>query len=104
MAKNIPLLVCLVWGLAASGAIAAERERSDLPPDPSEGGCTYNREIHHDGDEVCQGETRKRCVDGKWTNLGRCEQPVLEPPRADGGDQVRPAPPRPPDPLEPKHK
>jgi hypothetical protein len=78
------VLLAAVAPLGSGRAVAAERH---------EEGCVYNREVHPPASEICQGETRKRCENGAWVDVGRCDRPALEPPRSEGGDAVEePAP------------
>jgi hypothetical protein len=80
----------LMAGIALAGIFGAATAGAEAP---KEDGCVYNREIHRPGDEVCQGNTRKRCDHGAWVDVGTCPDGALEAPKAEGGDRVEPPPP-----------
>jgi len=85
-----------VLGTALAVALGADAAGAEAP---QENGCVYNREIRQSGDEVCQGDTRKRCDHGAWVDVGTCTNGAQEAPKAEGGDRVAPPPPPPRRPL-----
>jgi hypothetical protein len=89
----------LVLGIALAGGLGAAAASAEAP---KENGCVYNREIHRPGEEICQGDMRKRCDHGAWVDIGTCREGALEAPKAEGGDQVEPPPPPPPRKLQPR--
>jgi hypothetical protein len=89
-------VLTLGLGIALAGSLGALRSRA---AEPEQNGCVYNRQIYVQGDEVCQNDTRKRCENGAWVDVGHCKDRPLQQPRADGGDAVAPPQMPPPPPV-----
>src|SRR5882724_9308824 len=41
---------------------------------------------YSEGSELCENGMLKRCEDGAWSDIGRCDREVAEAPRSGGGD------------------
>ena len=92
--------IASLLALAGAGLFFA---RPVAAAEPAEHGCVFNREIHPEGDEICQSDVRKRCENGAWVDVGTCHDggAPLEQPKAGGGDAVPPPLP-PPKPVPPR--
>jgi len=53
-----------------------------------DGGCVFDRRIHPEGEEMCQGSDLVRCSDGAWEDIGDCDQERPGPPPISGGGDV----------------
>jgi hypothetical protein len=49
--------------------------------------CVHNREVYPEGYELCENGTLKRCEEGAWSDIGRCDREDEEAPRSGGGDE-----------------
>ena len=52
-----------------------------------EGDCVYNRQVYSEGSELCENGMLKRCEDGAWSDIGRCNSEATEAPISGGGDE-----------------
>jgi hypothetical protein len=86
---SIARFAAMALAFAVSAALGPGRAAAE---EPLEGSCVYNREVHPPRSEICQGDTLKRCENGAWVDVGHCDQPALQPPRAEGGDELKPPP------------
>jgi len=48
--------------------------------------CVHNRREYSEGSELCENGMLKRCEDGAWSDIGRCDREITETPRSGGGD------------------
>jgi hypothetical protein len=76
MARSLPMLGALLV-LGASPALA------DIEDD--QGSCVHERQIYPEGSEICENGMLKRCEDGDWSDIGRCEREAPER-KSGGGD------------------
>jgi hypothetical protein len=61
-----------------------------LAQDLDDGGCVHNRQVYPDGYELCENGMLKRCDEGAWADIGRCDREATEAPRSEGGDDLEP--------------
>jgi hypothetical protein len=55
-----------------------------------DGGCVHNRKVHPEGYELCENGMLRRCEEGAWSDIGRCDREATEAPRSGGGDELEP--------------
>jgi hypothetical protein len=52
-----------------------------------DGACVHNRREYSEGYELCENGMLKRCEEGAWSDIGRCDRDATEMPRSGGGDE-----------------
>jgi hypothetical protein len=58
-----------------------------LAEDDDDESCVHNRQVYPEGYELCENGMLKRCEDGAWSDIGRCEGDDTDAPRSGGGDE-----------------
>ena len=55
--------------------------------DEDDGACVHDRREYPEGSELCENGMLRRCEDGAWSDIGRCDRDATEAPRDGGGDE-----------------
>ena len=52
-----------------------------------DGACVHDHQEYSEGSELCENGMLRRCEDGAWSDIGRCDRDAAEAPRSGGGDE-----------------